>query len=333
MVNQTILILTSAFLLFIALYFYIQLQEQENKIKNLIILKQELENNVSSLNKDLEAEINNRIKLAKTLETLSKDFSNLSKEHESLKKLYEEIVINKSNLEKEYKNILQNLTKNQTIEEWEIFKNLSKWFQENLEFHDTSLRSKILLSCSDGFTMKLPCASRMITYFYGYRNNINEFDSAKMLYDKGYSDCKGHALFYKAFLKSLPKNMFLEAMKKVPLIEYTYYSYNIDNTTSIDGYTSHLFDRIMYYDVVVVCFNSKNKGHCGVLLTPINVSSYKDIKIGFVVDPLKGEVLGDVGNKFNVCYETPCNKENQISLIIHDNWIEYYYNGKWNRLE
>lgn len=312
----------------------IDLYTKTEKLTNMLNEKEDeliiLQDQIKILNSTLKKTNENLVNTLNTVQKISERYENLSKEYQILNNSYQKLFEDYRLLEGKYnKSKIQNVSP----PEWEIFKNLSKWFRENSEFYDQALKERIMKECSDMFTIKVPCSIHLIKQVYGYNNKVDEFNSVKRMMEQGYGDCKSHALMLKALLQTLPDYMFVEAMRKVPLIDAPYFSYIVYDKIAVQGYTSHMFGRLTMYDKVVVCFNTQRSGHCAVALSPVNISSYKDIRAGYAIDPLTGEVIGELGKDITICENSECkNKPGRILMVISNNWIDYY-DETWKRLQ
>ncbi len=315
----------------LASYLYIRLEQVNQILEEKDIEISLLEETIKNMNNKLQKMNETLINTLNILQKQNEKYQNLSKEYETINNSYSKLLEEHKLLIEQYKNISK---QNTSSSEWEMFKNLSKWFRENSEFYDKALKEQIIAECSYGLTFRIPCAVHLTRKIYGYNNRIDQFNSLKKMMEQGYGDCKSHALALKALLNSLPEKMFLESMKPAPLLDAPYFKYIIYENVSKDGYMTHMLGRLEIYDIVVVCFNYKQSGHCGVALSPINISSYNDIKSGYVLDPLTGEVLGELGKDLTICNSPKCRYEpKKILMVISENWIDYYNDDGWRRLK
>ncbi|MEM1894015.1 MAG: hypothetical protein QXV16_02550 [Candidatus Anstonellales archaeon] len=293
---------------------------------------------INSLQDKLAQEKSQNILASEIIKNLSNRYSELSNEKEKLEMEYQELLQKYNNLSLQMNSTLKMMdeiiTNHSKQEEWLIFKNLTQWFRENSEYPDPYLRSKILRECSDGFNLKIPCAVYITRMEYGYNNRISEFHTLKKFIEQGYGDCKQHALMLRELLRSLNPNMYLEGTRPVSILDTPYYNYIVYRDVILRGYTPQLFAKVSEYDFVVVCFNTEKSGHCGVAISSIPVQSYQNLTWGYVIDPLTGITLGDLGGKYIVCNSPTCAKEpNRILMVIHQKWIEYFDGQIWRRLE
>lgn len=337
MSQQLIIGILALLLIGTGIYTLILWNEKNSESSEMLNIIEELKSNISELSKELAEQKQQNQVLSELLKNMSESYVQLQTLKNELSNNHTRLLDDYNRLSRELNQSLETIrelrSKNNTSE-WEMFKNLSGWFRSNLNFKDTELRSKILRECSDLFSLKIPCATYLMRDKYGYINRVSEFYSLSRFFEVGRGDCKHHALALRAFLKSLDGNMFLEGMKKVSIVDYEYFFYPIYKNVRADGYTTHLFSRAKDYDFVVVCFNLQNKGHCGVGISSIKVNSYRDMNWGFVVDPLNGEVLGALGNDFRVCDFSDCFREpNRITMVIADDWIDYFDGKQWRRLQ
>ncbi|MCS7122373.1 MAG: hypothetical protein NZ908_00225 [Candidatus Micrarchaeota archaeon] len=326
-------------LLLVGSWMYLITTSQQNqaRIDELMNTIQMLRSNISELSEQLADQRQQNQILIELIRDTNESYRRLQSLYNNLSRDYDSLIQDYDNLSRELNRsieIIRELRSQANRSEWEMFKNLSAWFRENSNFSDTELRSKILRECSNIFSLNIPCATYLMRDKYGYISRVDEFYSLSKFFEIGRGDCKHHALALRALLESLDTNMLLEGMKRVNIIDYEYFSYKIHNNLTVKGYTYHLFSRRKDYEFVVVCFNTQNKGHCGVAISSIKVNSYRDIRWGFVVDPLTGEVLGPLGDKFQICEFPDCfRRPDSVTMVISKDWIDYFDGKRWRRLQ
>ncbi|MFA5931295.1 MAG: hypothetical protein WC821_03205 [archaeon] len=228
------------------------------------------------------------------------------------------------------------------------------WFQTNSVF--SSFQKNVLLnlksSClekSSSCEINLGCFFLVNKEFvkYSYKTDIttsNSEDKLQSLEDfmknKG-GDCEDFSLFFKAEFNSLVRSCASKPVKLFAWVEKkgSRFWANYSNTWYMDDATKKYFDVNNIFPTVVCgsmldLMSGKINGHCVIAFSEKEILSSSDIsslESAELIEPQSGKYLGYVGNESGIFLITsPSATNSYINILITNNDLFLYSNGKWN---
>jgi len=205
------------------------------------------------------------------------------------------------------------------LEKW----NITKWFKDNKISYN--IYNHYLTDCITIGELNIPCLAYNIRNRNNYDRRIEEMYSLKRFIEQGAGTCREFSLFIAYILKNLKEMNFdikLKAMEKSN--DQRFY---IKGNLYIENFQGINLAHISNYYYGVICYNQKDSGHCGVLISADKISN--ESKFGIVLDPFTGAYLGSLNKNIKLCSSTCGYMEAPVIIDIEEEKFYIWSNGSW----